>query len=203
MHVTLGLPGIHNVKNALAAIAVADELHIAEDQVRAALEKFEGIDRRFQNLGDVRVHNGTVTIIDDYGHHPTEIAATLAAAKAGYPDRRVVLVFQPHRYSRTRDLMDDFATVLSAADALVLLDVYAAGEEAIAGADGRTMARAVRTRGAVDPVFVEHLEDLAGVLPDVLRDGDIVLTMGAGDIGAYAQSLPDRLAARPPLKVSS
>jgi UDP-N-acetylmuramate--alanine ligase len=201
MHVTLGLPGIHNVRNALGAIAVADELQVGMDAVRAALENFQGIDRRFQNLGDVRMRNGTVTIVDDYGHHPTEIAATLAAAKSGYPERRVVLVFQPHRYTRTRDLMDDFAVVLSEADALVLLDVYAAGEDAIAGADGRTMARAVRTRGAVEPVFVEHLDDLADVLGGILADGDIVLTMGAGDIGAYAQSLPKRLGAGPSLKV--
>jgi UDP-N-acetylmuramate--alanine ligase len=203
MHVKLRLPGIHNVKNALAAIAVADELQIGDDAVIAALEKFEGIDRRFQNLGDVRTKNGTVTIIDDYGHHPTEVGATLAAAQAAYPERRVVLVFQPHRYTRTRDLMDDFATVLSDADTLVLLDVYAAGEEPIAGADGRTMARAVRTRGTVDPVFVESLDHLAGVLEGVLADGDIVLTMGAGDIGAYAQSLPELLSDGPSLKVHS
>ncbi len=202
-HVVLGLPGLHNVKNALAVIAIADELQIGERPVKAALEHFEGIDRRFQNLGDVKTRAGTVTIIDDYGHHPTEIAATLAAAKTGYPERRVVLVFQPHRFTRTRDLMDDFATVLSAADALVLLDVYAAGEKPIAGADGRTMARAVRTRGAVDPVFVERLDELAGVLSGVLADGDIVLTMGAGDIGAYAHSLPERLRIGPSLKVHS
>ncbi len=203
MHVTLALPGVHNVRNALAAIAVADELQIGDAAVVAALEKFEGIDRRFQNLGDVRTKTGTVTIVDDYGHHPTEVAATLAAAKAAYPTRRVVLAFQPHRYTRTRDLMDDFATVLSEADALVLLDVYAAGEEPISGADGRTMARAVRTRGAVDPVFVERLDDLAGVLEGVLVDGDLVLTMGAGDIGAYAQSLPERLGTSPSVKVQS
>ena len=203
MRVTLRLPGMHNVKNALAAIAVADELQIGDDAVIAALEKFEGIDRRFQNLGDVRTEHGTVTIIDDYGHHPTEVGATLAAAQAAYPERRVVLVFQPHRFTRTRDLMDDFATVLSDADALVLLDVYAAGEEPIAGADGRTMARAVRTRGTVEPVFVENLDDLAGVLKGVLTDGDIVLTMGAGDIGAYAQTLPELISDGPSLKVHS
>ncbi len=201
LHVKLRLPGLHNVKNALAAIAVADELQVGDAAVIEALEKFEGIDRRFQELGDIATKSGKVKLVDDYGHHPTEVAATLAAAKAGYPDRRVVLVFQPHRYTRTRDLMDDFATVLSGADALVLLDVYAAGEEPIAGADGRTMARAVRTRGAVDPVFVEHLDDLADVLQDVLADGDLVLTMGAGDIGTYAQSLPKRLQGGPSLKV--
>jgi len=203
MHVTLRLPGLHNVRNALAAIAVADELQIGDAAVMAALERFEGIDRRFQSLGEVQTSAGKILLVDDYGHHPTEVAATLAAAKSGYPERRVVLVFQPHRYTRTRDLMDDFASVLSEADALVLLDVYAAGEEPIPGADGRSMARAVRTRGAVEPVFVENLDDLAGVLEDVLNDGDLVLTMGAGDIGAYAHSLPELLANGPSLKVHS
>jgi UDP-N-acetylmuramate--alanine ligase len=185
MHVKLQLPGMHNVRNSLAAIAVADELQISDAAVIAALEKFEGIDRRFQSLGEVQTGAGKVLLVDDYGHHPTEVAATLAAAKSGYPERRVVLVFQPHRYTRTR------------------LDVYAAGEETISGADGRSMARAVRTRGAVEPVFVERLDDLAGVLKDVLNDGDLVLTMGAGDIGAYAQSLPELLASGPSLKVHS
>ena len=203
MHVKLRLPGMHNVRNSLAAIAVADELQIGDSAVMAALEKFEGIDRRFQSLGEIETGAGKILLVDDYGHHPTEVAATLAAAKSGYPERRVVLVFQPHRYTRTRDLMDDFASVLSEADALVLLDVYAAGEEPIPGADGRSMARAVRTRGAVEPVFVEHLDDLAGVLEGVLKDGDLVLTMGAGDIGAYAQSLPELLAKGPSLKVHS
>ena len=203
MHVKLRLPGMHNVRNSLAAIAVADELQIGDSAVMAALEKFEGIDRRFQSLGEIETGAGKILLVDDYGHHPTEVAATLAAAKSGYPERRVVLVFQPHRYTRTRDLLDDFASVLSEADALVLLDVYAAGEEPIPGADGRSMARAVRTRGAVEPVFVEHLDDLAGVLEGVLKDGDLVLTMGAGDIGAYAQSLPELLAKGPSLKVHS
>ena len=203
LHVKLRLPGMHNVRNSLAAIAVADELQIGDQAVVTALEKFEGIDRRFQILGDVQTQSGMVTIVDDYGHHPTEVAATLAAAKSGYPDRRVVLVFQPHRYTRTRDLLDDFATVLSEADALVLLDVYAAGEDPIAGADGRSIARAIRTRGAVEPVFVESLEDLAQVLEGVLEDGDLVLTMGAGDISAYAHSLPERLGKGPSLKVQA
>ena len=182
---------------------MADELQISDGAVVSALEKFEGIDRRFQSLGEVRTTAGKVLLVDDYGHHPTEVAATLSAAKSGYPDRRVVLVFQPHRYTRTRDLMDDFASVLSEADALVLLDIYAAGEEPISGADGRTMARAVRTRGSVDPVFVENLDSLAGVLEDVLQDGDLVLTMGAGDIGAYAHSLPELLGKGPSLKVQT
>ena len=203
LHVSLKLPGEHNVRNALAAIAVADELQIGDEAVMRALDSFEGIDRRFQNLGEVKTAAGKVLIIDDYGHHPTEVAATLAAAKSGYPERRVVLVFQPHRYTRTRDLMDDFATVLSEADVLVLLDVYAAGEEPIAGADGRAMARAVRTRGAREPVFVDSLDDLKPVLEDLLVDGDLVLTMGAGDIGAYAMRLPELLSTGPSLKVHS
>ena len=203
MHVTLHLPGEHNVRNALAAIAVADELQISDRAVMRALGKFAGIDRRFQNLGEIQVDGGKVLLVDDYGHHPTEIAATLAAAKSGWPERRIVLVFQPHRYTRTRDLMDDFATVLSDVDVLVLLDVYAAGEDPIAGADGRSMARAIRTRGAVEPVFVESLDDLLPVLNDVLTDGDLVLTMGAGDIGAYAAGLPELLASGPTRQVQS
>ena len=182
-------------------IAVADELQIGNDAVAKALEEFEGIDRRFQRLGEVETTAGTVMLVDDYGHHPTEIAATLSAANSGWPGKRVVLVFQPHRYSRTRDLMDDFATVLSDADVLVLLDVYAAGEEPIAGADGRSIARAIRSRGSVEPVFVESLDDLQPVLLDLLEDGDLVLTMGAGDIGAYAAGLPDLISAGPVLKV--
>ena len=201
LHVKLQLPGMHNVRNSLAAIAVADELQIGDDAVVNALEQFEGIDRRFQRLGEVTTASGTVMIVDDYGHHPTEVEATLSAAKTGWPDKRVVLVFQPHRYTRTRDLMDDFANVLSGADVLVLLEVYAAGEEPIAGADGRSMARAIRTRGAVEPVFVESLSDLEPVLLDLLEDGDLLLTMGAGDIGAYATELPERLSVGPLLKV--
>ena len=203
LKVSLRLPGLHNVRNALAAIAVADELQIGDDAVVAALEKFEGIDRRFQSLGEVETSAGKVLLIDDYGHHPTEIAATLAAARSGWPDRRIVLVFQPHRYSRTRDLMDDFATVLSEADVTIVLDVYAAGEAPIAGADGRAIARAVRSRGATEPVFVEGLDDLLPVLDGLVEDGDLVLTMGAGDIGAYATGLPALLRSKPDLKVHS
>jgi UDP-N-acetylmuramate--alanine ligase len=203
LHVELHLPGMHNVRNALATIAVADELSISDDAVMRALASFQGIDRRFQNLGEVHTSAGKVLLVDDYGHHPTEIAATLAAAKSGWPDRRVVLVFQPHRYSRTRDLMDDFATVLSEADVAVVLDVYAAGEDPIAGADGRAIARAVRSRGKIEPVFVETLDELKPILESLLTDGDLVLTMGAGDIGAYAAGLPELLATKPNLKVHS
>jgi UDP-N-acetylmuramate--alanine ligase len=203
LHVSLQLPGMHNVRNALAAIAVADELQISDAAVVTALEKFEGIDRRFQSHGEVDTVAGKVLLVDDYGHHPTEIAATLSAARSGWPERRVVLVFQPHRYTRTRDLIDDFATVLSEADVVILLDVYAAGEDPIAGADGRAIARAVRSRGALEPVFVETLDELQPVLESIIADGDLLLTMGAGDIGAYATELPDRLSTKPNLKVHS
>ena len=203
LEVSLQLPGLHNVRNALAAIAVADELQIGDDAVVSALEKFEGIDRRFQILGEVETKAGKVLLIDDYGHHPTEIAATLDAARSGWPTRRIVLVFQPHRYTRTRDLMDDFASVLSEADVTIVLEVYAAGEAAIAGADGRAIARAVRSRGAIEPVFVDTLDELLPVLADLIEDGDLVLTMGAGDIGVYAAGLPDLLRSRPSLKVHS
>lgn len=201
LHVDLRLPGMHNVRNALATIAVAGELQISDQAVVAALEKFEGIDRRFQNLGDIRTRKGKVMMVDDYGHHPTEIAATLSAARAGWPGKRVVLAFQPHRYTRTRDLLDDFAAVLSTADVLVVLEVYAAGEDPISGADGRAIARAVRTRGGVEPVFVETLAALPAVLEGVLADGDLLLTMGAGDIGAFAAELPGLLDRTPQLSV--
>ena len=203
LDITLRLPGLHNVRNALAAIAVADELQINDDAIVAALDQFEGIDRRFQSHGEVSTGAGKVLLIDDYGHHPTEVAATLAAARSGWPEKRVVLVFQPHRYTRTRDLLDDFASVLSEADVLIVLDVYAAGEAPIAGADGRAIARAIRSRGSAEPVFVESLDDLEPVLRDLLVDGDLLLTMGAGDIGSYAAGLAERLAVNPPLKVHS
>lgn len=201
LHVELRLPGMHNVRNALATIAVASELQISDQAVVTALEKFEGIDRRFQILGDIRAKNGQVMLVDDYGHHPTEIAATLSAARAGWPGKRVVLAFQPHRYTRTRDLLDDFAAVLSSADVLVVLEVFAAGEDPIAGADGRAIARAVRTRGGVEPVFVEALNKLPAVLEGLLEDGDLLLTMGAGDIGAFVAELPGLLERKPHLKV--
>ena len=201
LHISLRLPGMHNVRNALATIAVASELQISDQAVVAALENFEGIDRRFQSMGDIRSKNGKVMLVDDYGHHPTEVAATLEAARAGWPGKRIVLVFQAHRYSRTRDLLDDFASVLGDADVLVVLEVFAAGEDPIAGADGRAIARAVRSRGGVEPVFVETLDELPPVLEELLADGDLVLTMGAGDIGAFASELPELLACGPQLKV--
>jgi UDP-N-acetylmuramate--alanine ligase len=182
------------VLNALAAIAVGTELGIEDAAIQRALAGFQGIDRRLQVLGDVEAGFGRVTLVDDYGHHPTEIAATLEAARQAWPGRRVVLVFEPHRYTRTRDLLDDFAQVLSTADALVVAEVYPAGEAPIAGADGKALCRAIRTRGLVEPVLLRSLEELPGVLAGIARDGDVVLTMGAGSIGAAAHDLPAALA---------
>jgi UDP-N-acetylmuramate--alanine ligase len=189
----LNLPGRHNVLNSLAAVAVATELEISDAAIQRALAQFQGIDRRLQQLGELQWPGGHALIIDDYGHHPTEIAATLDAVRQGWPTRRLVLAFQPHRYTRTRDLLDDFGLALSECDVLLVTEVYAAGEAPIAGADGRAICRAVRTRGLMEPVFVEHVEDLAESLRGVLRDGDVVLTMGAGNIGAVAQDLKNRL----------
>jgi UDP-N-acetylmuramate--alanine ligase len=191
--VTLNLPGLHNVRNALAAIAVACELEVEDAAIQRALATFEGIGRRLESLGDVTIAAGQVTVVDDYGHHPTEIAATLEAARQAWPGRRLVLAFQPHRYTRTRDLIDDFGRVLSEADALFVTEVYAAGEEPIANADGRAICRAVRGRGLLEPVFVEDVHALPGALSSVLTDGDVVLTMGAGSIGAVAHDLPAAL----------
>ncbi len=191
--VTLNMPGRHNVLNALAAIAVAHELGLEDAAIGRALERFEGIGRRFQIGGEVDTSAGRVLLVDDYGHHPREIAATFEAARAAWPQRRLVVAFQPHRFTRTRDLFEDFTLVLSEADVLFLLEVYPAGEAAIAGADGRALARAIRMRGQVDPVFVPQPEDLPESLLAVLHDGDVVLTLGAGSIGALAAQLARRL----------
>jgi len=203
LDISLRLPGLHNVRNALAAIAVAKELQIDDQAVVMALENFEGINRRFQIKGEIDTANGRVLVVDDYGHHPTEIAATLEAARAGWPGKRIVLAFQPHRYSRTKDLLDDFATVLSRVDVLILLEVYAAGEDPIAGADGRAIARAIRSCGSVEPLFIEVLDDLFAALESVIDDNDLVLTMGAGDIGTFAAQLPKLLCKKSTLKVYS
>ncbi len=193
--VTLNLPGLHNVRNALAAIAVATELGIDDGAIERGLATFQGVDRRLQHIADVATAAGGVTIIDDYGHHPTEITATLEAVRQGYPGRRILLAFQPHRYSRTHDLIDDFGKALSGADALAVTEVYAAGESAIPGADGRAICRAVRGRGQLEPLFVEKVEELADALKDVIRDGDVIVAMGAGNISAVAHALPAALTA--------
>ena len=187
--VELNLPGRHNVLNALAAAAIGWQLGVSEQAIAAALSKFEGIGRRFNLHGEVDIGGQRVLLVDDYGHHPNELAAVFAAARGGWPDRRLIVVFQPHRYSRTRDLLDDFARVLADVDALVLTDVYPAGEAPIAGADARALARAIRARGKVDPVLIEHPRDLGKALPPLLHDGDLVLLLGAGDIGHAATQL--------------
>ncbi|GAB1594512.1 UDP-N-acetylmuramate--L-alanine ligase [Lysobacter claricitrinus] len=186
---TLALPGRHNVQNALAAAAVGWQLGVEQPAICRALENFAGIGRRFNLLAQVPVAGGTVTLVDDYGHHPKELDAVFKAARGGWPDKRLVVAFQPHRYSRTRDLFDDFAQVLSEVDVLVLTDVYAAGEAPIAGADAKSLARAIRARGRTEPVVVSRAADLARVLPDVLRADDLLLMMGAGDIGHAAQHI--------------
>ncbi len=187
--VRLNLPGEHNVRNALAAIAVAQELGVPDAAVLEALDGFKGVGRRFARMGEVPIPGGAFTLIDDYGHHPVEIAATLGAARGAFPGRRVVLVFQPHRYTRTRDCFEDFVEVLSHADALLLTEVYAAGETAIVAADGRSLARALRLTNRVEPIFVENIDALPKAILDSARPGDVVITMGAGSIGAVAQKL--------------
>ncbi|MEO5596185.1 MAG: UDP-N-acetylmuramate--L-alanine ligase [Lysobacteraceae bacterium] len=187
--VTLNLPGRHNVQNALAAAAIGWQLGVDAAAIAHALDTFQGISRRFNLLGEIDFGNGKALLVDDYGHHPSELAAVFAAARDGWPQRRLVVGFQPHRYTRTRDLFDEFAAVLSGVDALVLTEVYPAGEAPIVGADGKALARAIRTRGRIDPVLVGSARELPGVLRDVLADGDLLLLLGAGDIGAVAQAL--------------
>ncbi len=186
LEVVLNLPGRHNVLNALAAIAVGTELAIKDEFIQKALREFHGVGRRFQNYGEI---DGRFTLIDDYGHHPAEMAATLEAARGAFPGRRLVLAFQPHRYTRTRDLFEDFVRVLSQADLLLLAEVYAAGEAPIVAADGRALARALRVAGKVEPVFVEDIAEMPRAIRRAAEDGDVVITMGAGSIGAVPAQL--------------
>jgi UDP-N-acetylmuramate--alanine ligase len=194
LEITLNLPGRHNVQNALAAIAVATELGVSDAAIRKALADFRGVGRRFQRYGEVPLApngkaQGTFTLVDDYGHHPAEMRATLDAARGAFPGRRIVLAFQPHRYTRTRDLFEDFVKALSGVDALLLADVYAAGEAPIVAADGRSLARAIRVVGKVEPVFVEKIADMPDAIRKLARSGDVVLTMGAGSIGSVPAAL--------------
>jgi len=190
--ITLNLPGMHNVLNALAAIAVATEVGVEDAAIVKALAEFKGVGRRFQRYGEIAIPGGgTFTLVDDYGHHPVEMAATLAAARGAFPGRRLVLAFQPHRYTRTRDCFEDFVKVLSSVDALLLGEVYAAGEAPIVAADARTLARALRVAGKVEPVFVEDIAAMPQTILDSVRDGDVVLTMGAGSIGAVPGKLSE------------
>ena len=193
LDVTLNLPGQHNVLNALAAIAVADELNVSDQAILQGLAEFKGVGRRFQRYGEIALpQGGSFTLVDDYGHHPVEMAATIAAARGAFPKQRLVLVFQPHRYSRTRDLFEDFVKVLSSVDALALTEVYPAGEAPIVAADGRAMARAIRVAGKVEPVFVEAVSELPLAILNLVRAGDVVLTMGAGSIGQVPGLLVQR-----------
>jgi len=188
--VTLNLPGEHNVRNALAAIAVATEVGAGDAAIQKALGEFTGVGRRFQRYGEVGLPGGgSFTLIDDYGHHPAEMAATLTAARGAFPGRRIVLAFQPHRYSRTRDCFEDFVKVLSAADAVLLAEVYAAGEAPIVAADGRSLARALRVAGKIEPVFVEDIAAMPQAILATARDGDVVITLGAGSIGSVPAKL--------------
>lgn len=190
MTVSLNQPGMHNVQNACAAIAIARELGVEDSATQKALTEFNGVGRRFTRYGEIPLPaGGSYALVDDYGHHPAETAATLAAARGAYPGRRLVLAFQPHRYTRTRDLFEDFVKVLSSADALVLAEVYAAGEQPIVAADGRALAHALRVAGKVEPVFVEDIKDMPETLMNVLKDGDVVITMGAGSISGVPQKL--------------
>ena len=190
LSITLNLPGMHNVLNALAAIAVATEVGVPDTAIIKALAEFKGVGRRFQRYGEVALAaGGSFTLIDDYGHHPAEMKATIAAARGAFPGRRLLLAFQPHRYTRTRDCFEDFVSVLNTVDALVLAEIYAAGEAPIVAADGRALARALRVAGKIEPVFVENIADVPQTIMDVARDGDVVITMGAGSIGGVPGKL--------------
>lgn len=195
MQVSLNQPGMHNVQNACAAIAIARELDVADAATQKALTEFNGVGRRFTRYGEVPLTDaegkpaGAFTLVDDYGHHPVETAATIAAARGAYPGRRLVLAFQPHRFTRTRDLFEDFVKVLSTTDVLVLAEVYAAGEQPIVAADGRALAHALRVAGKVEPVFVEDIADMPATIRNVVRDGDVVMTMGAGSISGVPGKL--------------
>ena len=194
LDVVLSLPGEHNVLNALSAVAVAMELEISDDALLRAFESFKGVGRRFQRYGELAAADGgSFTVIDDYGHHPVEMAATLAAARGAFPGRRLVLAFQPHRYSRTRDCFEDFVKVIGLADAVLLTEVYAAGEAPVVAADGRSLTRALRVAGRVEPVFVENVAELPAAIAVNARDGDVLLCMGAGSIGAVPGKLVEML----------
>ncbi|MCO6429184.1 UDP-N-acetylmuramate--L-alanine ligase [Nitrosomonas communis] len=185
--VMLNLPGVHNVQNALAAIAVGNELGVPDAAIIRTLATFGGVERRFQRYGEIKLsRQSSFTLIDDYGHHPAEIAATMAAARGAFPGRRLVLAFQPHRYSRTRDAFEDFIRVLSSADLLLLTEVYAAGEDPIVAADSKSLARAIRVQGKLEPIYIEHVDELPAAIHGVAQDGDVILIMGAGSVGKVA-----------------
>ncbi len=194
LEIFLNMPGAHNVLNATAAIAVATDEGLEDDAIQSGLANFLGVGRRFQVYGEYPVagSNGLAMLVDDYGHHPREVSVTIDAVRKSWPERRLVMVFQPHRYTRTRDLYEDFVEVLSRVDVLILLEVYAAGEDPIAGADSRHLCRSIRTRGHVDPIFVEGIEGVPEVIPDIIQANDIVITQGAGNVNALAMELARR-----------
>jgi UDP-N-acetylmuramate--alanine ligase len=187
--VRLNMPGPHNVLNATAAVAVACDEGLDDVAIQRGLEKFSGVARRFEQLGEIEFSGGSALLIDDYGHHPTEVSATLDSLRQAWPDRRVMMIYQPHRYTRTRDLYEDFVAVLSRCDQLILLEVYSAGESVIPGADSRSLARSIRQRGQVEPLFVQSIEEVPTLLADLLRDGDVVVAQGAGNVSQLAQDL--------------
>lgn len=189
LSVSLAMPGLHNVLNATAAISIACDEGISDSAIKQGLQQFAGVGRRFEVLGQLGLQQGEATLVDDYGHHPTEVAATIKAARQAWPEQRLVMVFQPHRFSRTRDLYEDFVATLSTVDVLLLLDVYSAGEAPLQGADGRSLSGSIRTRGHIDPVFVEDISNLPAILTDVLQANDVLLTQGAGNVGAIARRL--------------
>lgn len=197
LHIHLNMPGEHNVLNALAAVAVATDEGVSDKSIQHALNTFQGVGRRFQIYGDYEVNQGSVMLVDDYGHHPREVEATVKAIDKGWSDRRLVMLYQPHRYSRTRDLYEDFVEVLSEVDVLLLMDVYSAGEEPIPGADARSLCRSIRQRGKVDPIFIKDKDSIYEVLGKVLKDNDILLTQGAGNVGAIAAELAQNKLLRP------
>ncbi len=193
LEIKLRMPGAHNVLNALASIAVATDEKISDMAIITALEKFQGVGRRFQVCGEYPLKDGHIMLVDDYGHHPTEVEVTIKAIRNGWPKKRLVMMFQPHRYSRTRDLYEDFVRILSEVDVLILLDVYSAGEDEIPGADGRSLCRSIRQRGRVDPIFLERGADAKPILKDILRPGDLLMTQGAGSVGLLAMELAQEL----------
>ena len=192
LKIELSIPGRHNAQNAAAAVAIATDEGISDEHICAGLSKFQGVGRRFDIQGDFPVQGGKAMLLDDYGHHPREVAASIAALRDGWTESRIVMIYQPHRYTRTKDLYEDFVMVLSDVDVLLMLEVYSAGEDAIPGADSRSLCRSIRARGHVDPVYVQDDEDIRKVLTGILRDGDIVVTQGAGSVGALAKQLSEQ-----------
>jgi UDP-N-acetylmuramate--alanine ligase len=191
LNIDMNIPGIHNILNATAAIAAASDEDVSDEAIKEGLAKFQGVARRFEVYGEYPTGKGSAMLIDDYGHHPRELAATIKAIRDGWPKRRLVMIFQPHRYTRTRDLFEDFVQVLSSCDVLFLLEVYAAGEDEIPGADSRTLCRSIRQRGLVDPIFIKNIQDVQEVLRDVIQANDIVITQGAGNINKLVRILAD------------